>query len=159
MSKVYHAVYFAIIGALVIVVVGLLTPRSTDELNESLSLRVVVFPFHSMDSFSDGLAAELTAKLIRSLENSQNIEVVLESELPSETYSAENHHLWAQKAFVSLIFEGAVQSRGENVRITAQIIDGPSDSHVWAETYESRSDDINGILTIIADRILVLASR
>ena len=159
MPKVYHAIYLTIIGALVIVVVGLLTPSSTDEPNEASNHRVVVFPFHSMDSSSDRLATELTAKLIQSLEGSQNIDVVLESDLPSKSYSAENHHLWAKKAFVTLIFEGAVQSRGENARITAQIIDGLSDSHIWAETFELRSDAIKGILTTIEDKILVLANR
>lgn len=159
MSKDYHAIYLAIIGALVIVVVGLLTLSSTDEPGESLSHRVVIFPFHSMDSSSDYLATELTAKLIQSLENSQIIDVVLESDLPPKSYRAENHHLWAKKAFVKLIFEGAVQSRGENARITAQIIDSLSDSHIWAQTFESRSDDINGVLTTIEDMILVLASR
>ena len=130
MPKIYHAIYLAIIGALVIVVVGLLTPSSTNEPSESLSHRVVVFPFRSTDSSSDRLATELTAKLIQYLEKSQNIDVVLESDLPSKSYSAENHHLWAKKAFVTLIFEGAVHSRGENVRITAQIIDGQSDSYL-----------------------------
>lgn len=159
MSKVYHAIYLTIIGALVILVVGLLTPSSTDEPKESLSHRVVIFPFHSMDSSSDHLATELTAKLIQSLENSQNIDVVLESDLPSKSHSAENHHLWAKKAFVKLIFEGAVQSRGENARITAQIIDGLSDSHIWAETFESKSDDVKVIVTTIEEKILVLANR
>ena len=35
-----------------------------------------------------------------------------------------------------LVLEGAVQRSGDDVRITVQLIDGASDVHLWAETYD-----------------------
>jgi TolB-like protein/DNA-binding winged helix-turn-helix (wHTH) protein len=37
---------------------------------------------------------------------------------------------------VDAIIEGTIQRSGDRVRITAQLIHGPSDRHLWASTYE-----------------------
>jgi tetratricopeptide (TPR) repeat protein len=46
------------------------------------------------------------------------------------------------------IVEGTVQRAGDHVRITAQLIHGPSDKHVWANSYER---DVSDVLTIERD--------
>jgi TolB-like protein/Tfp pilus assembly protein PilF len=43
---------------------------------------------------------------------------------------------------VTHVLEGSVRKAGNRVRITAQLIDGASDSHVWAERYDRDLDDI-----------------
>lgn len=43
---------------------------------------------------------------------------------------------------MSHILEGSVRKAGNQVRITAQIIDARTNSHVWSETYERALDDI-----------------
>jgi tetratricopeptide (TPR) repeat protein len=40
------------------------------------------------------------------------------------------------------IIEGTVQRSGDRVRITAQLVDGRSDEHVWAKTYERDLRDV-----------------
>lgn len=40
------------------------------------------------------------------------------------------------------IIEGTVQRSGDRVRITAQLIHGPSDRHLWANTYEGDFRDV-----------------
>jgi len=42
----------------------------------------------------------------------------------------------ARELNVDGIIEGTVQRSGDRVRITAQLIHGPTDRHVWANTYE-----------------------
>jgi hypothetical protein len=37
---------------------------------------------------------------------------------------------------VDKVVEGSVLRSGDRVRITAQLIDAPSDRHLWSETYE-----------------------
>jgi len=34
------------------------------------------------------------------------------------------------------IIEGTVQRSGDRVRITAQLIEGATDKHLWAQSYE-----------------------
>ena len=43
---------------------------------------------------------------------------------------------------VDAVVEGSVMKIGDKVRITAQLIDAPSDKHLWAERYERDSRDI-----------------
>ena len=43
---------------------------------------------------------------------------------------------------VRYILEGSVRKAGNRVRITAQLIDGTTDSHMWAEHYDRQLDEI-----------------
>ena len=51
----------------------------------------------------------------------------------------------AQELGVDAIVEGSVLRSGERVRITAQLVRGPTDEHVWAEAYER---DIRDVLNL-----------
>jgi TolB-like protein/tetratricopeptide (TPR) repeat protein len=42
----------------------------------------------------------------------------------------------ARELGAAVVLEGAVQRSGDQVRITVQLIDGASDVHLWAETYD-----------------------
>jgi len=48
----------------------------------------------------------------------------------------------ANELNVRYVVEGSVRKSGDRVRITAQLIDGTSDHHVWAERYDRRLDDV-----------------
>jgi adenylate cyclase len=43
---------------------------------------------------------------------------------------------------VDAVVEGSVMRVGDNVRITAQLIDAPADRHLWAKSYERDSRDV-----------------
>ncbi len=42
----------------------------------------------------------------------------------------------AEKFGVRYVLEGGVRKSGNRVRITAQLIDGKADAHLWAEQYD-----------------------
>ena len=48
----------------------------------------------------------------------------------------------ARQLKVSHVLEGSVRKAGQRVRITAQLIDGATGSHVWAERYDRDLSDI-----------------
>ncbi len=48
----------------------------------------------------------------------------------------------ARELGVSHVLEGSVRKVGNRVRITAQLIDGSTNDHVWAERYDRDLDDI-----------------
>ena len=58
---------------------------------------------------------------------------------------------------VNTIVEGSVLRIGDKVRITAQLIDAPSDKHLWAESYERDTRDVltlqDEVATTIARQI------
>jgi TolB-like protein len=51
------------------------------------------------------------------------------------------------------IVEGTLQRSGNRVRITAQLIYGPSDKHLWAETYEREIGDVFALETELMQHI------
>jgi hypothetical protein len=48
----------------------------------------------------------------------------------------------AQAVNVRYVLEGSVRKAGNNLRITAQLIDSITDSHLWAENYSGVLDDV-----------------
>ena len=51
------------------------------------------------------------------------------------------------------ILEGSVQKIGNNVRITAQLIDARNDIHLWSETYDRNISDIFSIQSEVAQTV------
>jgi tetratricopeptide (TPR) repeat protein len=60
----------------------------------------------------------------------------------------------AARLNVNHILEGSVRKAGNKVRITAQLIDVESDSHLWSDTYDRQLDDIFSIQKEIATNIV-----
>jgi adenylate cyclase len=60
----------------------------------------------------------------------------------------------AQHLNVAHILEGSVRKAGNRVRITAQLIDARSDTHLWSETYDRELDDIFAIQDDIAATVV-----
>jgi TolB-like protein/Flp pilus assembly protein TadD len=54
---------------------------------------------------------------------------------------------------VHYLIEGSVRKAGDQLRITAQLIDSSDGSHVWSESYDRRMDDVFAIQTEIAGAV------
>jgi TolB-like protein/Tfp pilus assembly protein PilF len=86
----------------------------------------------SQEYFSDGM----TDALITNLAQIESLKVI--SRTSSMRYKKTDKALReiARELDVDGIIEGTVQRSGDHVRITAQLIHGPSDKHLWANTYD-----------------------
>jgi hypothetical protein len=51
------------------------------------------------------------------------------------------------------LMEGTVQRSGDRVRITAQLIYGPADRHVWAQSFERDMKDMLALQSAVASEI------
>jgi len=60
----------------------------------------------------------------------------------------------ARQLSVSHVVEGSVRKVGERVRITAQLIDGATGGHLWAERYDRDLTDIFALQDEIAEAIV-----
>jgi adenylate cyclase len=60
----------------------------------------------------------------------------------------------ARQLNVTHVLEGSVRKAGGRVRITAQLIDGPNNDHVWAERYDRDLDDIFALQDEISQAIV-----
>jgi TolB-like protein/Tfp pilus assembly protein PilF len=59
----------------------------------------------------------------------------------------------ARELGVANLLEGSVQKEGQRIRIRVQLIDGKTDEHLWAETYERELKDIFAIQSDIAQSV------
>ena len=60
----------------------------------------------------------------------------------------------AGKLKVAHVLEGSVRKDGNRIRITAQLIEAQSDSHLWSDTYDCEMEDIFAIQRDIAQKIV-----
>ena len=51
------------------------------------------------------------------------------------------------------VFEGGIQSIGERIRVTAQLIEAGSGSHVWSERYDRPADDLFAVQNDVTQKI------
>ena len=95
----------------------------------------------AQEYFSDGM----TDALITDLAQIGSLKVI--SRTSSMQYKQTNRSLpeIARELNVDGIVEGTVQRSGDRVRITAQLIYGPADKHLWANSYERDMRDIFGL--------------
>ena len=108
---------------------------------------ICVLPFANMSGdqeqeyFSDGI----TEDIITDLSKVSGLAVVGRNS--AFMYKGKNVDLTkvARELKVRHILEGSVRKAGGRVRITAQLVDGSSNDHVWAERYDR---DLNDIFTL-----------
>lgn len=86
----------------------------------------------AQDYFSDGMSEEILGALAKSPE----LRVISRS----SSFSFKDTNLdvptIAKQLGVAHILEGSVRKSGNQVRISAQLIDAATDSHLWSDTYE-----------------------
>ena len=117
---------------------------------------VCVLPFANMSGdaeqeyFSDGISEDITTDLARV----SALEVVARNTAFTFKGQSVDVRDVAAKLGVSHVLEGSVRKAGNRVRITAQLIDGASGGHVWAERYDRDLDDIFAIQDEISKAIV-----
>ena len=117
---------------------------------------IVVLPFVNMSAdaeqeyFSDGISEELLNLLARI----PDLKVISRSSAFS--YKGKDIKLTevAEELGVNHILEGSVRRSGDQIRITAQLIDGRTDAHIWSETFDRPWRDIFAIQDEVAAAVV-----
>ncbi len=108
---------------------------------------IAVLPFNNMsgdpeqDYFSDGM----TEDIITDLSKVSGLFVIARNSSFTYKGRAVDVKEVARELGVRHILEGSVRKAGNRVRITAQLIDGSTGGHVWAERYDRVLEDIFAI--------------
>ena len=118
------------------------------------SIAVLAFrdmsPALDQEYFSDGIAEEL----LNVLAKIRQLRVISRSSAFSFKGSNATVPEIAEKLDVTYVLEGSVRKAGDNIRITAQLIDARTDTHIWSETYDRKLDDIFLIQDEISENIV-----
>ena len=117
---------------------------------------IAVMPFTNLsgdpakDYFSDGMSEELLDLLARV----PGLQVA--SRTSAFAYKGRNVDIRevGKQLGVETVLEGSVRQQGNQVRITAQLIDTESGFHLWSETYDRKLEDIFAVQDEIARAIV-----
>jgi adenylate cyclase len=131
-------------------------PAASAPAPQARKLSVCVLPFSNMSGdaeqeyFSDGISEDI----ITDLSNVSALEVVSRNTAFSFKGKAIKVTDVARELNVSHVLEGSVRKAGSRVRITAQLIDGSRDSHIWAARYDRDLTDIFALQDEISEAIV-----
>jgi TolB-like protein len=120
-------------------------------------LSIVVLPFNNLSNdpeqqyFADGITEGLTTDL------SQLSGMLVISRNTAFTYKGKpiNARQIGRELAVRYVLEGSVQRSGSRVRITAQLIDGETDAHLWADRFDRDTTDLFVLQNEITSRVAI----
>jgi TolB-like protein/DNA-binding winged helix-turn-helix (wHTH) protein/tetratricopeptide (TPR) repeat protein len=119
-------------------------PRS-QPLPQISALAVIPLENLSHDPEQEFFADGMTDELITNLAKMSQARIVSRTSVMHYKGTRKTLKEIAQELNVDAVVEGTVQRSGNRVRITAQLIQASTDSHLWAESYEQ---DLSGILDL-----------
>jgi adenylate cyclase len=118
---------------------------------------IAVLPFDNMSGdpsqeyFSDGL----TEEIITGLSKIPHLIVIARNSTFTYKGKAVKIQQVSREMGARYVLEGSVRSTGERVRITAQLVDGSSGQHIWADRYDREIKDIFAIQDDITINIMI----
>ena len=125
---------------------------------------IIVLPFENIspdpdqEYFSDGL----TEEIITDLSHIHELLVISRSSAMTFKGTRKTIKIIASEVNVRYVLEGSVRKAGNKLRITAQLIDAMTDTHLWAEKYNGTLDDVfdiqEKVSRSIADELKIIIS-
>ena len=123
---------------------------------QAVRASICVLPFVNMSGepeqeyFSDGISEDITTDLSKI----SALEVVARN--TAFSFKGQNPDVQevAKQLSVSHVLEGSVRKAGSRVRINAQLIDGATGKHLWADRFDRDLDDIFAIQDEISKAIV-----
>ena len=138
------------------ILVDLKAVRSSGQSAPQPERWIIVLPFENIsadpeqDYFCDGM----TEELISDLSKIRSLRVI--SRTSSMMFKGKKKDIpeIAREVHVRYVLEGSVRKAGNNLRITAQLVDAATDAHLWAEKYRGTLDDIFDIQEKVSQAIV-----
>jgi TolB-like protein len=113
---------------------------------------VAVLPFVNLSAdpenefFADGITEDIITHLVKI----KSLKVISRTSVMAfKTHDCGLREI-GERLGASALLEGSVRRAGSRVRIVAQLVDGATDKHLWAETYDRELTDIFAIQTDVA---------
>ena len=131
-------------------------PSASESAKPRITASICVLPFVNMSGepeqeyFSDGISEDITTDLSKV----SALEVVARNTAFSFKGQNPNVQEVAKQLAVSHVLEGSVRKAGGRIRINAQLIDGITGKHLWADRYDRDLTDIFEIQDEISKAIV-----
>lgn len=146
-----------IVGGIAAALVIRQTALSNYSSVSSQRIKLAVLPFENLDKqpeqdyFSDGMTEEVITQLAR-LEP-EKFGLIGRTSVMHYKNIAKSLVTIGQELDVDYILEGSVRREADRVRVTAQLIRVKDQTHLWAETYDQKLQDVLSVQTDVSRRI------
>jgi adenylate cyclase len=121
------------------------TPLSGLELPDKLSIAVLPFQDMSGDAARQYLTDGITEDIITELSRYPELFVIARNSSFQYRDKAVDVRRVGQVLGVEYVVEGSLRTAGNRIRITAQLVDAATGSHLWAEHYDRDREDVFAI--------------
>jgi len=157
-SKSFVWLYVVIVGAAVSIglfFLGRYSAGSRERGSVSADKSIAVLPFENLSDdksnayFADGIQEEILTRLSKIAD----LKVISRTSTQKFKSAPANLTDIAKQLGVANILEGSVQKSSDQVRISVQLINALSDSHLWAETYDRKVSDVFQVESDLAQKI------
>jgi len=115
-----------------------------------------VLPFENLSPDPDNafFADGLTEEIIADLSKIRALRVISRTSAMTFKGAKKSALAIARELNVRHVLEGSVRRAGNHLRITAQLIEGATDAHVWADKYTGTLDDVFDLQERLSRRIV-----
>ena len=122
---------------------------------EVLRNSVAVLPLENLSPNPDDayFAAGIHEEILNYVAKIKDINVIARTSVKRYQHTDKPIGEIAAELRVGTIMEGSVRYAGDRVRVTAQLIDAATESHLWSEVYERDIADVFAIQADIAEKI------
>ena len=117
---------------------------------------IAVLPFTNMsgDTKQEYLSDGITESIITAVSKIHNLFVIARNSTFAYKGKAVKVQQVAQELGVQYVLEGSVQRSGDQLRITAQLIDALNGRHIWSQRYDRELKDLFAMQDDITMQIL-----
>jgi adenylate cyclase len=133
-------------------------PASIDKmafpLPDKPSIAVLPFDNLSGDSKQDHLVDGLTETIITELSRFGGLFVIARNSVFTYKGKPVKVQQVAEDLGVQYVLEGSMQRSADRIRITAQLIDAVTGTHIWAQSYDRKLSDIFSVQDDVTERIV-----
>jgi TolB-like protein/Flp pilus assembly protein TadD len=113
-----------------------------DERGEIESVAVLPFVNASGDPNTEYLSDGITESLINSLSQLPDLKVMSRDSAFMYKGKDADAHTVGQALGVRAVLKGRVMQRGDNLEISAELVDARDNSHIWGQQYSRKASDI-----------------
>ena len=130
-------------------------PNDVPAAQQDGRVSIAVLPFQNLsgDAGHDHVADGMTEALIADLAKIPTLRVISRTSVMPYKGGPKSLPAIAHELGADVLVEGSVLREGKRVRVIAQLIEGRSDRHLWAEAYDRETRDMLTLQKDVVGRI------
>ena len=116
---------------------------------------IAVLPFTNIggDAKQERLTDGITEDVITDLSHYHGLFVIARNSVMTYKGKTVNVQQVGRELGVRYVLEGSIQTSGDHIRVTAQLIDAKTGGHVWSDRYDRSLDDIFEVQSEVTQKI------